>query len=255
MEKLTTLINQIVILYKIINDDIINEQVKKDHIIIFNEKFRELYEYSLKSNLYWEFCFAHVYTSNFKQITENFRTNTPGSSILNLIAFEIIKYSDETYPWHINGTVIHIASIVNPYNDDLIRSNNKKKVKYLANIQKIKKKKFQRIRKSKSSNKYNKHPHIFPNDYSYYIFKTLQKRVRFKHSDYSFIYRKMRSESLIHPYLRESDFREWLSKTFSISLDKLKTLKKCVTTQKNEAFYQAIKKVNADFMHKRKSKR
>lgn len=86
----------------------------------------------------------------------------------------------------------------------------------------------------------NIHPRIFINNYAFMVFERLKETIYNPLADYSFIYRKMIKDKLIFETIGDSEFRQWLSKTYQVEIDKTKQLHRC-TTDKKEQLYSEIK--------------
>jgi hypothetical protein len=94
--------------------------------------------------------------------------------------------------------------------------------------------------KTNISNDINPHPRIFINKTAFELFENF--KVKNPLADYSFIFRMIKRMDLSFPGIKESEFREWLSKTYPQieRLDKLKLLAYCRTITK-ENQYKALK--------------
>lgn len=75
----------------------------------------------------------------------------------------------------------------------------------------------------------NPFPRIFPNGKCWQLFEHWRNEVkgRTQLAELSFIYRQMQKDGLIHEYIKPTEFREWLLKTFDIELEPLKQLSNC----------------------------
>lgn len=95
-----------------------------------------------------------------------------------------------------------------------------------------------------SDNSENPHPRIFKSTKAFNFFERLKEKVckeeRTKLADFSFVFRRMHYEKYIYERVQESEFRDFLSETYEIELDKLKTLTNC-STQKKIELYDSLK--------------
>jgi hypothetical protein len=82
----------------------------------------------------------------------------------------------------------------------------------------------------------NPHPQVFSNLKSFQLFEKLYfqfKDSNNKMADFSFIYRKMYNDAYILNHYKPQMFIGWINKEpYNISLDKIKTLNDCSTSQK-----------------------
>jgi hypothetical protein len=90
----------------------------------------------------------------------------------------------------------------------------------------------------------NPYPQVFSSDEAFLLFEklfTLYKDSNNKLADFSFIYRKMYSDSFIFSHFKQSMFLEWINKApYEISLPKIKTINDCFTNDK-QITYNIIK--------------
>lgn len=86
----------------------------------------------------------------------------------------------------------------------------------------------------------NPYPRIFRSDFAYCLFEKFRAEITNKHVEYSFIYRKMIGDKLIHEGIRDSEYREWLASTYDVVIDKTKTLDGC-KTRTREKNYELLK--------------
>ncbi|WP_395064933.1 hypothetical protein [Flavobacterium sp.] len=82
----------------------------------------------------------------------------------------------------------------------------------------------------------NPHPQVFANLKAFQLFEKLHQQFKDsnnKMADFSFIYRKMYNDSYILNHFKPQMFIVWINtEPYNISLDKIKTLNDCSTTQK-----------------------
>tara|TARA_B110000285_G_scaffold12295_1_gene12207 strand:- start:156 stop:1010 length:855 start_codon:yes stop_codon:yes gene_type:complete len=89
--------------------------------------------------------------------------------------------------------------------------------------------------------KQNPFPRIFTSADSWCLFNSFSEKIIYKLADYSFIFGQMHKDGLIHPGVKEKEFRAWLDDEFEITLDKLKLLDYCKTPRK-EDLYNLLKR-------------
>lgn len=84
----------------------------------------------------------------------------------------------------------------------------------------------------------NPHPRIFKNIDSFLLFESLKNDVRAlkELADFSFIYRRMQKDGFIYDGIVDTEFREFLSKEYSVSIDKMKLLDYCRTDLKENSY-------------------
>jgi hypothetical protein len=92
------------------------------------------------------------------------------------------------------------------------------------------------------------HSHIFKDLSAFQLFQQLHEEYetisRNHLANYSFIYRQMHKDELIHGSVRDTDFRQWLFKEYEIDIAKTKTLDNCTTNSKKIAYSKAKELVN-----------
>lgn len=90
-----------------------------------------------------------------------------------------------------------------------------------------------------SDSEKNFYPRIFKNEIGYNIFKNYQQHIneRYVFVEYSFLYRILIKDDMIHENITPTEFVTWLNKQFDINIDtNLKTLDNCRTSKKMEVY-------------------
>jgi len=92
----------------------------------------------------------------------------------------------------------------------------------------------------------NFHPRIFPCPNAFKLFEAFKENiVKNELADYSFIYRKMVEDELMHN-IKDTEYRVWLLATYDIDIANTKQLQRCKTTHKLN-LYKALKSENKPY--------
>ena len=89
----------------------------------------------------------------------------------------------------------------------------------------------------------NIYPHIFINVKAFLVFSDYQKTINRTYlSDYSFIYRVMIKDGLIHNTIKVNTYKNWIDKEFEQTFIKIKTLDSIGVKSKIEIYNTLIEK-------------
>lgn len=86
-----------------------------------------------------------------------------------------------------------------------------------------------------SKNSANPHPRIFTSSNAFKLFDSMRKCVVKDLADYSFIYRKMIEDGLMHD-IRDAEYRKWLEDNYQVVIEKTKQLQRCNTGTKTKIY-------------------
>ena len=96
----------------------------------------------------------------------------------------------------------------------------------------------------------NEYPEIFTSPFAWYLFQEYQREIDPKEkkdlAEYSFIYRKMIYDGLIHNHIKNKTFIEWLHKLYGKHLDKIKT--NCSTHDREKKYEGIFLRIKVLFM-------
>ena len=100
------------------------------------------------------------------------------------------------------------------------------------------------IRKRKL--KGNRYPRIFTSGDAYRLFERIKIELVNPGqllASYSFIFRQMQVDGYIYINIGEKEFRDWLNDTYQVALDKLKTLSR-MKSKDRQTIYYLLKEVH-----------